>query len=306
MSWIDFIKKHFSLFYLLGILVGYIFSGPLRFLEHAIIPLLAVVMTLSFLSIDIGSLKAAAASVHIYLLIIGVFKVLLPGLLYFAVLPFSPEIALALLLLTATSMAIISTVLTDLLSGDTAFILMLVVFSTLIAPFQMPLVLRLFAGRDIEIDALSMMITLIKLILVPFGISMIIRFLLPNLVKKTKYSYSAVSVLLSTAVLMAVLTNGADYIRSDLGRVPLMLGPVFAFGGLNAMLGYHGLFLLSKKRRIGLSVSTLYMNIGLSVIIAVKYFSPAVLMFCVLYELPANTIPGLIKRFRNRRTISKS
>ena len=302
MSWIGPVKKYFGLIFLVGIVLGFFFGDTFRFLGGGIVPILAGVMTLSFLSIDFSRLKEAFGSAPLYLLILGVFKVALPGLLFLAISPFNQDIALAVLLLSATSVAVISTTLTELLSGDTVFILILVILSSLIAPFQLPFVLRLYAGKEIGIDAVSMMVTLIKIVLVPFAISILIKLLLPGIVKKTVHSYGAVSILLIFFLRRGVIASGSGYIRSSFSQVPIMLALAYGFGALSALLGYWVFFFLPRDRRTGLSVSVLYMNIGLSVVIAAKYFSPLVLLFCVLYQLPANTIPVFIRRLNKDKS----
>ena len=47
---------------------------------------------------------------------------------------------------------------------------------------------------------------------------------------------------------------------------------------------------------MGLAVSIPYMNLGLSIGIALKFFSPRVLLICVIYQVPVILLPVILRR----------
>ena len=65
---------------------------------------------------------------------------------------------------------------------------------------------------------------------------------------------------------------------------------------LLTLAGYVLFPRLDRKKRIGLSVSTLYVNAGLTIVLAARYFPVEVMILCLLYELPVNIFPGIIRR----------
>jgi BASS family bile acid:Na+ symporter len=258
-------------------------------------------MTLVFLSVDLDAAVANLKKFHNIALVFVITKAVFPFLLFHLFRPFGTEIATAVLLLSLTPFAAISPTLTKVLNGDTEFILLVQIIMTLTAPLYMPFLILLIAGAEVELNVLQMMKTLVFLILIPFGISLIIRLLFPGTVKKTKKYFSAVTILLIALLITGLIAGASGPITAE----PFKALPIAGFSVILAVIlilsGWFGFFFLDKKKRIGLSVSNLYMNIGLSAVVASGFFSDTVLLFVLIYELPANLLPQLLGRLKFMR-----
>ena len=160
----------------------------------------------------------------------------------------------------------------------------------------MPALLLLFAGTRIELDPVQMTKTLVLLIFIPFVLALVLRPFFGNAINKTKKYYSAITIILISLLMTGLMTGASAPIRErPFAALPVAVEAV-ALGIILPLSGWFVFFFLDKKKRLGLSVSSLYMNIGLSAVIASSFFSPEVMLFILIYEIPANIFPAFIAR----------
>jgi len=82
---------------------------------------------------------------------------------------FSPEIAAGIILIGSCSGGVASNVMAYLARGNVALSVTMTACSTVMAPLATPFLMKVLAGRLIEIDVLSMMLSIVNLILLPIG-----------------------------------------------------------------------------------------------------------------------------------------
>ena len=301
MKWYSFVQKYFGLFFAVGLTLGLIFPDFFIPVAGRVMLILSTVMTLVFLSVDLKAAVANLKKFHNIALVFLITKAVLPFLLFHLFKPFGTEIAMAVLLLSLTPFAAISPTLTKILKGDTEFILLVQIIMTLTAPLYMPFLIFLIAGAEIELNILQMMKTLVFLILIPFGISLVIRPLFPGAVKKTKKYFGAVTILLIALLITGLIAGAAAPITAEPLKALPMTGISVLLAVILILSGWFGFFFLDRKKRIGISVSNLYMNIGLAAVVASGFFSDTVVLFVLIYELPSNLLPQLLGRLKFMR-----
>ena len=301
MSWYGFIQKYFGLFFAASMAAGLFLPEKLIFLADWSLPILGCVMGLTFLSID---LEAAFRNLKRLKLIGSIFLVtkgLLPLLIFFAAGPLGPTVQTAALLLSLTPFAAISPTLTRIVGGDAELILVEQVVQTISAPIYLPLFFRLIAGTAIEIDTMQMVKTLVFLIIIPLIVTSAARVPARTLITRTRKYYGALSIILISALLCGLLASASGPVTSD----PLKTLPLAGFAVALAVFlmasGWFGFFFLGPKQRIGISLGNVYMNIGLSAVLAADFLGPDVLLFVLLYEFPANLLPPLLRRFKDKK-----
>ena len=91
----------------------------------------------------------------------------LAALLIIKVWNFPPEIAAGIILVGACPGGVASNVMTYLAKGNLALSVTLTTFATLLSPLVTPLLMMLFAGQLIEVNTVSMMISIVNMILIP-------------------------------------------------------------------------------------------------------------------------------------------
>ena len=91
----------------------------------------------------------------------------LDGLLIIKIWNFPPEVAAGIILVGACPGGVASNVITYLAKGNLALSVTVTTFATLLSPILTPLIMMLFAGQLIEVNATSMMISIVNMILIP-------------------------------------------------------------------------------------------------------------------------------------------
>lgn len=111
-------------------------------------------------------------------------KILLGSALGFALMPlaailiiktyhFPPAVAAGLILIGACPTGAASNVMTYLARGNLALALSITMLTTLAAPFTTPLLMKLFAGQLIAVNAISMMLGILNMVVVPVAAGLI-------------------------------------------------------------------------------------------------------------------------------------
>jgi BASS family bile acid:Na+ symporter len=91
----------------------------------------------------------------------------LAALLIINVWNFPPEVAAGIILVGACPGGVASNVMTYLAKGNLALSVTLTTFATLLSPLVTPFLMKLFAGQLIEVNTVSMMISIVNMILIP-------------------------------------------------------------------------------------------------------------------------------------------
>jgi len=91
----------------------------------------------------------------------------LAALLIINIWHFPPEIAAGIILVGACPGGVASNVMTYLAKGNLALSVTLTTLATLLSPIVTPFLMMLFAGKLIEVNAISMMISIVNMILIP-------------------------------------------------------------------------------------------------------------------------------------------
>lgn len=301
MSWYGFIQKYFGIFLCLGLGIGLIFPSFFKPVSSYALPILGIVMLITFISIDIQHAISSLSKFHNIALVFLLTKAIIPLLLYHLSKPLGSEISIAIFMLGITPFASISPTLTGLLGGDTEFILLNQVLMTLLAPLYMPFLIMLVLGADVQLNPVQMIKTLVSLIFIPFVLSLLIRPIFKKAINRTKKYYGAINILLIMIFLCVLLSTAAEKIlKNPLHNLPL-LGWGYMLGFFLIISGWLLTFFLDRKKRIGLSVANSYMNIGLTAAVAAGFFGYEVLLFILVYEIPANTLPVLMREIITHR-----
>ncbi len=151
----------------------------------------------------------------------------LAGLLLARLFGFPPEIAAGVILIGSCPGGAASNVMTYLARGNVALSVGLTTLATLIAPFVTPPLMKLLAGRLIEIPLLGMMLSIMNMIIVP-----VIAGLIANRILYGRAAWLrnrlAVLGLGIACIALASIPIGSPVVRAVLGGVTS--GFVLAFG----------------------------------------------------------------------------
>lgn len=93
---------------------------------------------------------------------------------------FPPEIAAGIVLIGSMPCGLASNVMSYLANANLALAITLTAVSTILAPLLSPLWMKLLGGQFIEVDAVAMMIDIVKMVIVPIGAGLLFNHFFKN------------------------------------------------------------------------------------------------------------------------------
>ena len=211
---------------------------------------------------------------------------LLPSATYGLFLLIDPDYALAALLLSGAATAVTAPFIAYLLGADIAFTTILTVTSSFILPFSLPMIVLFWVGKKIDISAIDMMLTLIRMVLIPAVAVFITRRFLPRLARKVQqqgYFWGLATMFLS---IMAIFSRYSDFFFSTPEIVweglLVATGVALFTGALTWLLALW----CSPAVRLTFVISTVLLNLVLIVVLGSEFFGPREAITAVMYTVP--------------------
>lgn len=194
-----------------------------------------------------------------------------------------PELAVGVVLVGTCPGGTSSNVMTFLAKGDVALSVTITSFSTLFAPVLTPFITKLLIGATVEVDVMSMFISIVQVVIVPIALGFVINKFFGKITEKLVKILPLVSVTAIVAIVATVVSlNSAKLMTSGL----LIIAIVILHNSFGYLLGFFtarvfGLN-LSKQKTIAIEVGM--QNSGLATSLAATAFA----------QYPLATIPGAI------------
>ena len=200
----------------------------------------------------------------------------MPGLAWMLAKAFNlpPELAVGVILVGTCPGGTSSNVMTYLAKGDVALSVSMTMTTTILAPFVTPLLTWWLAGAWIEISLQAMMLSIVKMVVVPIILGIIVNAFWGDFVRKAVKLLPLVSV---TAIVLivggVVAVSSAKILETGL----LIMGVVICHNLLGYLLGYliakatH--MNLAKSKAVAIEVGM--QNSGLATSLALLHFGAA-------------------------------
>jgi BASS family bile acid:Na+ symporter len=129
----------------------------------------------------------------------------LAALLIIKVWNFPPEVAAGIILVGACPGGVASNVMTYLAKGNLALSVTVTTFATLLSPVVTPFLMMIFAGQLIEVNATSMMISIVNMILIPIFAGVVVNKILYGNLKWVKKDLNMILLAAGTFIAGLVL-----------------------------------------------------------------------------------------------------
>lgn len=175
----------------------------------------------------------------------------------------SPEVAAGIILVGCSPGGTASNVMAFLARANVALSVTLTTISTLLAPFMMPVLMKLLAGQFIEIDVLKMMWDIFKIILIPVGAGLVVNQVLGTKSSWVEKLLPMISMLGIALIILVITAAGRE---SLLAIGPILILLVFIHNVLGYGIGYGFSQLIGlneqDSRTIGIEVGM--QNAGLA------------------------------------------
>lgn len=176
-----------------------------------------------------------------------------------------------------------SNVITYLAKGDLALSVGMTGVSTILAPLLTPLLTWMLAGERVEVDVLSMLLSILWVVILPIVAGFIIKKILPKNTQKTVAYLPAFSTIVIAVIVMVVIAHNAEKLMQGSWVVIIV---ILLHNGCGLALGFLiGCLLgMERKKRVAVSIEVGMQNSGLASSLATMHFA----------AYPMATIPGAL------------
>ena len=282
----DFISRWMGVLVLLTAVFALLFPEALSALKPTMInPLLGVVMFGMGLTLKLEDFKIVFSRPK---------DVVIGCLAQFTVMPLlawllakgfslSDELALGVVLVGCCPGGTASNVITYLAKGDLALSVGMTGVSTLLAPLLTPFLTWLLVGQHVDVDMVSMFLSILWVVILPIVAGLLFRSLLP------KFTESAVAYLpalssLAIAFIVAIIVSANSAKLMVGGWLIILVVMLHNLCGLLLGYGIARVLGLELKKRVAVSIEVGMQNSGLASSLATLHFA----------SYPMATIPGAL------------
>lgn len=236
--------------------------------------ILGIIMLGMGMTMTVDDFKGVLQSPKAVLIGVVAQFVVMPGLAYALCKLFNlpPEIAVGVILVGCCPGGTASNVITYMAKGNVALSVACTSVSTLLAPVLTPAIFYLLASQWLKIDAASMFISILQVVLLPIVVGLILRTWLKRQVESYIQVMPLVSVIAIVAIVAAIIGGSkAAILQSGL----LILAVVILHNGLGYLLGFTAarFFKLPYADSKAIAIEVGMQNSGLGVALAAVHFA---------------------------------
>ncbi len=301
----QFIEKYFWVFLIAGLLLGLSFPVYNDFLMTLLEPMLMIMLLLVFLKSDLVHILSEIKNYKLMLYLVIAYMIIIPALFFFSVNFFSQQLALGVLLLTAMPAAVSLPALADIVKGNTALSISITITTSIVAPFSIPVIFGMLNIEHLSISPWEIFKDLTIIIFIPMVLSQVIRKYFSNTIQQKKHVFTSVNILLLSLMVYVVMGSLRDEVINDSMDILMQLVFLYIIFILLHIIGYLLGYKQNKKNKITISIGAAYMNNGMAIVLAAKYFEPAILVLMVLSDLPWTTLLAPFKKIINLKEVDK-
>lgn len=274
-------------------------------------PLLTVflisLLFLSFLQLNPREVWTSWKRHSLVLVLMSVVKLgALPVALYFLFFRFWPEYALPVLLLSGISTGVVAPFISGLVGAQTPLVLGLVVLTSLVVPFSLPLLVKLLAGEELRLSFSAMFRVLALIIFLPAFLALVMKKISPAFTDRISRVRYPLSLVFFALINLAVFSRYQAFFQArpqellHAALIAYLLAIIFHGVGWGLSWGQE------VSLRLAQAVSLAYVNNILVVVFSARFFGPLSPTLAAMYLLPFFTliVPLRLLGERSKRAAS--
>lgn len=193
-----------------------------------------------------------------------------------------------------------SNVITYLSKGNVALSVAMTTTSTLLSPLLTPLLTYYFAGRWVQVQVVSMFISIVQVIIVPVGLGILVRLFLKQYIDRVVVMLPSVSVVAIVTIIAGITAANAHALHT-VGLLAVCVVMLHNVAGLT--LGYAAASLCgfdhSVRRTIAIEVGM--QNSGLAVSLAIGHFEALAALPGAIFSIWHNISGSIVAWWWARR-----
>ena len=193
------------------------------------------------------------------------------------------ELAIGVILVGCCPGGTASNVITYLAKGDLALSVGMTAVSTMLAPLLTPLICWVLAGTFVNVDIVSMLLSIFQVVIIPILIGFALQYLFPRFTERMNEVLPALSSIVIALIVGSVVSANAQQLKT-VGLTILLVVALHNLSGFG--LGYliGKLLKIPHEQRVALSIEVGMQNSGLACSLATQHFS----------ALQMATVPGAV------------
>lgn len=295
---LNLVTRLFPLWVLLACFWAYQQPAEFTELRPWITPLLALIMFSMGLTLHWQDFQRVLSEKRLVMLGVAIQFIVMPlaALLLSKAMYFSPELTAGMMLVGTTAGGTASNVIVYLIGGRVALSISMTLVSTLLAVALMPLLTWLYLNQMITVPAGKMLSSLLMIVLLPVVLGMLVMHFLKTKLLPVQPFLPLVS--MTSIVLIIAIVVALNHDRmSTMGMAVIFAVILHNLIGLASgysitrLLGYD----VQTSRTVAIEVGM--QNSGLSVALALKYFSPVSALPGALFSIWHNLSGSLLAAF---------
>ena len=193
------------------------------------------------------------------------------------------DIALGVILVGCCPGGTSSNVIAFIAKGDVPLSVAMTIASTLVAPLATPFLVYMLAGTWVEVSFTAMVMSVVKVVLVPVLAGIVLNSIFPNTVNKLMKIMPAISVIAIVVIVDGIVAaNAANIMNCAL----IVMAAVILHNGLGMLIGQFMAMLMkvSYDKQTSIAIEIGNQNSGLGLVLATANFAAN----------PLATLPGAI------------
>lgn len=270
-----------------------------------IIPLLCLIMLSMGLTLTLKDFKQVLSNRRALMVGVGLQFLVMPvtAWLISKFFNFDTELTIGMLLVGSVAGGTASNVMCYLAKGDTALSISMTATSTLIGVVFTPLLVALLVGQGVDIPVQAMLISLVKIVLLPVSIGVILNTFLSNKVAKIQVSLPYISMFTIVFIIAIVVALSAGRL-ADIGV--LLALAVMLHNTIGLIIGYSVTRLMGFDEKVCRTIAfeVGLQNSGLAAALAIKFFTPAAALPGTLFSIWHNVSGSLLASFWSKKQVT--
>ncbi|MCW2482680.1 ketopantoate/pantoate/pantothenate transporter PanS [Candidatus Symbiopectobacterium sp. NZEC135] len=215
-----------------------------------------------------------------------------------------PDLSAGMVLVGSVASGTASNVMIYLSKGDVALSVTISSISTLVGVFATPLLTRLYVDAAISVDVMGMLLSILKIVVIPIGAGLIVHHLFSGMVKRIEPYLPTLSMVFILAIISAVVAGSQSHIAS-VGFMVIIA--VILHNGIGLLGGYWAgrLFGFDESTCRTLAIEVGMQNSGLAATLGKMYFSPLAALPGALFSVWHNLSGSLLAGYWSGKSLEK-
>ena len=261
-----------------------------------------ILLFLSFLPLHLADIKKTLAEslgeISPFLIIR---MILLPVTIAYPIQDYMARIALSALLLSGISTSVVAPFISNLLGANTSVVLVMVIISSLLVPFTLPVLVDFLFGKALDISLLSMIRLLSMVIFIPILLAEGVRRLSEGLTQTLMKNQYYIALVLFAMTNLGIFSKYSDFFYQRPATIAEAILVAIILGGLYLISGLILAWGRPLQDQLAAVISLGLMNNVLVIVFSSQFFTPLEPTVAAMYMIPFFGLILPLRVYRNWR-----